>query len=301
MGLAPIFVERIFEIVVEINQQGTPVLLVEQNALMALEVAQRGYVMETGRIALQGPPSELKTNEEVRANVSRRGVAWRGVPDSVLGGVRLGRHRWRDIRVPLPWEGMALGVAGRDSGQEHGSATAAQSRGHARLDRRCRSSRLPSLAIDQALKESVRAAFEPGEGVHLFGSYSIQHVQNPGVAGGGLEGNAAAAGRPRADGDDASLRLPRPAGHARLPFLVGFGLLIGGGLGNLVDRARLGPRDGLHPQRAERVQHRRRRDLRRRRHRPGRAHRVVRTNADAPPPALPARDGATAAGFRSCA
>jgi branched-chain amino acid transport system ATP-binding protein len=66
MGLAPIFVERIFEIVVEINKQGTPVLLVEQNALMALDVAQRGYVMETGKIALQGPSSELKTNEEVR-------------------------------------------------------------------------------------------------------------------------------------------------------------------------------------------------------------------------------------------
>jgi branched-chain amino acid transport system ATP-binding protein len=66
MGLAPIFVERIFEIVVEINRQGTPVLLVEQNALMALDVAQRGYVMETGRIALQGSASELKTNEQVR-------------------------------------------------------------------------------------------------------------------------------------------------------------------------------------------------------------------------------------------
>ncbi len=67
MGLAPIFVERIFETVVEVNKQGTPVLLVEQNALMALEVAQRGYVMETGRIALEGPASELKTNEQVRA------------------------------------------------------------------------------------------------------------------------------------------------------------------------------------------------------------------------------------------
>jgi branched-chain amino acid transport system ATP-binding protein len=66
MGLAPIFVERIFEIVVEINRQGTPVLLVEQNALMALEVAQRGYVMETGTIALEGPAGELKTNEQVR-------------------------------------------------------------------------------------------------------------------------------------------------------------------------------------------------------------------------------------------
>ena len=66
MGLAPIFVERIFETVIEVNKQGTPVLLVEQNALMALDVAERGYVMETGRIALEGPAAELKTNEEVR-------------------------------------------------------------------------------------------------------------------------------------------------------------------------------------------------------------------------------------------
>ena len=66
MGLAPIFVERIFETIVEVNKQGTPVLLVEQNALMALEVANRGYVMETGRIAIEGPSSELKTNEQVR-------------------------------------------------------------------------------------------------------------------------------------------------------------------------------------------------------------------------------------------
>ncbi len=66
MGLAPIFVEKIFEIVVEINQQGTPVLLVEQNALMALDIASRGYVLETGRVALEGPAAELKVNEQVR-------------------------------------------------------------------------------------------------------------------------------------------------------------------------------------------------------------------------------------------
>ena len=66
MGLAPIFVERIFETIIEVNREGTPVLLVEQNALMALEVAKRGYVMETGRIALEGPAAELKTNEQVR-------------------------------------------------------------------------------------------------------------------------------------------------------------------------------------------------------------------------------------------
>jgi branched-chain amino acid transport system ATP-binding protein len=66
MGLAPIFVDRIFETVVEINKQGTPILLVEQNALMALEVASRGYVLETGTVVLEGRASELKTNEQVR-------------------------------------------------------------------------------------------------------------------------------------------------------------------------------------------------------------------------------------------
>jgi branched-chain amino acid transport system ATP-binding protein len=66
MGLAPIFVEKIFEIIQTINAQGTPVLLVEQNALMALDAAHRGYVMETGLITLSGPASQLKTNEAVR-------------------------------------------------------------------------------------------------------------------------------------------------------------------------------------------------------------------------------------------
>ena len=66
MGLAPIFVEKIFEIVQEINQQGTPILLVEQNALMALDVAERGYVMETGKIALTDDAKALRQNEQVR-------------------------------------------------------------------------------------------------------------------------------------------------------------------------------------------------------------------------------------------
>ena len=66
MGLAPIFVEKIFEIIVEINQQGTPILLVEQNALMALDVARRGYVMETGEIALTDDADKLAQNEQVK-------------------------------------------------------------------------------------------------------------------------------------------------------------------------------------------------------------------------------------------
>jgi branched-chain amino acid transport system ATP-binding protein len=66
MGLAPIFVERIFEIIREINSQGTPILLVEQNALMALDVASRGYVLETGKIALADDAKALKQNDEVK-------------------------------------------------------------------------------------------------------------------------------------------------------------------------------------------------------------------------------------------
>jgi branched-chain amino acid transport system ATP-binding protein len=66
LGLAPIFVERIFEIVKTINEQGTSILLVEQNALMALDAAHRGYVLETGRIVLADSAEKLKTNEEVR-------------------------------------------------------------------------------------------------------------------------------------------------------------------------------------------------------------------------------------------
>jgi branched-chain amino acid transport system ATP-binding protein len=66
MGLAPIFVERIFEIVQEINTQGTPILLVEQNALMALDVADRGYVLETGTVALSDDAKKLRQNEQVR-------------------------------------------------------------------------------------------------------------------------------------------------------------------------------------------------------------------------------------------
>jgi branched-chain amino acid transport system ATP-binding protein len=66
MGLAPIFVEKIFEIVKEINDQGTPILLVEQNALMALDTADRGYVLETGKIALADDAKALRQNEQVR-------------------------------------------------------------------------------------------------------------------------------------------------------------------------------------------------------------------------------------------
>ena len=66
LGLAPILVETIFRVCVEINQQGTPILLVEQNALMALDVANRGYVLETGHVALADDAKKLKENEDVK-------------------------------------------------------------------------------------------------------------------------------------------------------------------------------------------------------------------------------------------
>jgi branched-chain amino acid transport system ATP-binding protein len=67
MGLAPILVEEIFEIIKRINAQGTSILLVEQNAAMALSIANRGYVLETGRIVLEGKASELLANPQVQA------------------------------------------------------------------------------------------------------------------------------------------------------------------------------------------------------------------------------------------
>jgi branched-chain amino acid transport system ATP-binding protein len=66
LGLAPIFVEKIFEIIHEINQQGTTILLVEQNALMALDAANRGYVLETGIVALADDAKALRENDNVR-------------------------------------------------------------------------------------------------------------------------------------------------------------------------------------------------------------------------------------------
>ncbi len=66
LGLAPILVEKIFEIILEINKEGTAILLVEQNALMALGIAQRGYVLETGHIALSDDAAALANNERVR-------------------------------------------------------------------------------------------------------------------------------------------------------------------------------------------------------------------------------------------
>ncbi len=67
MGLSPILVEEIFRIIVEINKQGTSILLVEQNAQMALSVANRAYVLETGRVVLSGQAREIADNPQVKS------------------------------------------------------------------------------------------------------------------------------------------------------------------------------------------------------------------------------------------
>lgn len=66
MGLAPILVEQIFDIISSINREGTTILLVEQNAQVALSIAHRGYVLETGAIVLEGPAGELLNSPQVK-------------------------------------------------------------------------------------------------------------------------------------------------------------------------------------------------------------------------------------------
>jgi signal peptidase II len=96
------------------------------------------------------------------------------------------------------------------------------------------------VAVDQFTKEAVRTAFDPGEGVHAFGAYWIQHFQNAGVSGGGLEGSALPLAVLSMMGVVLLYEFLAPRSRARLSLAVGFGLLVGGGLGNLVDRWRLG-------------------------------------------------------------
>ena len=67
LGLAPVIVDKIYEIIREINEQGTTILLVEQNANYALDVSSRGYVLETGTVALSDSSEKLRTDERVRA------------------------------------------------------------------------------------------------------------------------------------------------------------------------------------------------------------------------------------------
>ena len=84
LGLAPRIVEQIRDIIVDINKQGTSVLIVEQNAMMALSIATHGYVMENGKVVLDGPAAELMENADVK--------------ESYLGMGEQGRKSFRDVK-----------------------------------------------------------------------------------------------------------------------------------------------------------------------------------------------------------
>src|SRR5262245_16793584 len=110
MGLAPIFVEKIFEIVREINEQGTPILLVEQNALMALDTADRGYVLETGTIALADAAKALRENEQVRTPYLGEAQPLQLPAGRGLDLVVAARHALRFQRVRAEARGRATAV-----------------------------------------------------------------------------------------------------------------------------------------------------------------------------------------------
>jgi signal peptidase II len=99
---------------------------------------------------------------------------------------------------------------------------------------------LAVIATDQLSKTLVRAELEPGQGVDFAGPFSIAHLQNPGIAGGGLQGSAVPLALIATAVVLGILGFLARAGVARPLVLVGFGLLIGGGLGNLLDRMLLG-------------------------------------------------------------
>jgi signal peptidase II len=99
---------------------------------------------------------------------------------------------------------------------------------------------LAVMAIDQTTKAMVRNALAPGEGVDAVGPYTIFHVHNPGVAGGGFAGNALPLALLSTIGVMLLYEFLSVRSRARVWLALGFGLLVGGGLGNLVDRARHG-------------------------------------------------------------
>ena len=85
LGLAPLLVQQIRDIIETVNKQGTSVLLVEQNATMALSIANRGYVLENGRIVREGPSNELLQDDDIK--------------EFYLGVGEAGRRAFRDVKT----------------------------------------------------------------------------------------------------------------------------------------------------------------------------------------------------------
>ena len=127
MGLAPIFVERIFETIVEVNKQGTSILLVEQNALMALDVASRGYVLETGGIALADDAKALAQNPRSARRTSARRTSGQASDESTLEVQHLnGKCQWDALRFRRYCRGRraAGSTAARGGSRSRGSPPA---------------------------------------------------------------------------------------------------------------------------------------------------------------------------------
>ena len=103
LGLAPLLVQQIRDIIVDINQRGTSVLLIEQNATMALSIADTGYIMETGKVVMDGPAEKLLKDEDVKEfylglHSGDGGDGAGGNSDTTSGGVVTQRKSFRDVK-----------------------------------------------------------------------------------------------------------------------------------------------------------------------------------------------------------
>jgi branched-chain amino acid transport system ATP-binding protein len=104
LGLAPLLVQQIRDIIVDINQRGTSVLLIEQNATMALSIADTGYIMETGKVVMDGPAEKLLKDEDVKEfylglhSGDGEGDVDGGNSDTTSGGVVTQRKSFRDVK-----------------------------------------------------------------------------------------------------------------------------------------------------------------------------------------------------------
>ena len=113
MGLAPILVERSFDIIKEVHEAGVAILVVEQNANVSLSIADRGYVLSTGRVVLEGKAADLLQNEELRRHtLAADASAAAGRPGTVPGRCRTDVSQGQSLGTAAdPAEGLSLGHA----------------------------------------------------------------------------------------------------------------------------------------------------------------------------------------------
>jgi ABC-type branched-subunit amino acid transport system ATPase component len=173
LGLAPQIVERIAEIVVKINEQGTSVVLVEQNAAMALEIAHRAYVLEVGRVALEGTASELAASDEVRARYL--GI----VPDAAAptGGPRDAAAPARRGARELSAEGLTIRFGGLVALNEV-SLTVAAGSTHAVIG--------PNGAGKSTLLNVLTGVYRASAGTVRYGDAALNGLRPPRIAALGI-------------------------------------------------------------------------------------------------------------------